>query len=52
MQAATASADFEWTRFQDMTMTELCFNFFAAFVAFSLIPLVLMVIYKSEKKQA
>ena len=35
-----------------MTMTEFCFNFFSVFVALALTPLVLMIIYKSEQKQA
>jgi len=44
--------DFEWTPFKDMTLTEFGFNFFAVCVAFSLVPLLLMIIYKSERKQA
>lgn len=44
--------DFEWTSFKDMTLTEFGFNFFAVCVAFSLVPLLLMIIYKSERKQA
>lgn len=42
----------EWTMFQEMQMTELCFSFFTFFFVLSLVPFFLMLIIKSEIKQA
>lgn len=46
------SSQIEWTMFNEMTITELCFNFFSVFLVISLIPFFVLIILKSEAKQA
>jgi|688.fasta_scaffold191251_3 hypothetical protein len=47
-----SSSQIEWTMFNEMTITELCFNFFSVFLVISLIPFFVILILKSEAKQA
>lgn len=45
-------ASLEWTMFSEMDVAEMSFSFFTSFLVVALIPLVLLLIYKSEDKQA
>jgi hypothetical protein len=42
----------EWTMFSEMTPTEQCFSFFGVFLAVAIIPLLVLLVLKSEGKQA
>jgi hypothetical protein len=38
--------------FSEMTMPDLCFSFFSAFAVCAIVPLLFIIVFKSEIKQA
>lgn len=45
-------ASIEWTTSTEMQLPELCLAYFISFAVLALIPLIVMLIWKSEGKQA
>ena len=45
-------SEIEWTMYSEMTMPDLCFSFFSSFAVCAVVPLLFIIVFKSELKQA
>lgn len=49
---AQFKSEIEWTMYSEMTLPDLCFSFFTSFAVCAVVPLLFIIVFKSELKQA